>query len=81
MINSGHLYRDPAHGRIAGVCAGLADYFDLPVGLVRILFVLLIFVTTPVLAVLIYGILALVIPARPWRLEAESWSRRWRSRY
>ncbi len=23
------LYRDPAHGRIAGVCAGLADYLGL----------------------------------------------------
>ena len=72
------LYRVPANGRIAGVCAGLAEYFELGTGLVRILFVLLVFLTTPVLAVLIYAILALVIPVRPWRLGAGEWHRDWR---
>jgi len=31
------LYRDPKNGKIAGVCAGIADYFKLEVWLVRIL--------------------------------------------
>lgn len=31
------LYRDPYNGKIAGVCAGLANYFGLEVWLVRIL--------------------------------------------
>jgi len=35
----GELYRDPSNGKIAGVCAGLADYFDWEPWLVRILVV------------------------------------------
>ncbi|NQY36042.1 MAG: envelope stress response membrane protein PspC [Alteromonadaceae bacterium] len=35
----GELYRDPSRGKIAGVCAGLADYFDMETWLVRILVV------------------------------------------
>ena len=31
------LYRDPDNGRIAGVCAGVAQYFGLETWLVRIL--------------------------------------------
>jgi phage shock protein C len=31
------IYRDPKNGKIAGVCAGIADYFKLEVWLVRIL--------------------------------------------
>jgi phage shock protein C len=31
------LYRDPDKGKIAGVCAGLADYFGIELWLVRIL--------------------------------------------
>lgn len=72
------LYRDPASGRIAGVCAGLAEYFELGTGVVRILFILLAIVTTPVLAVLIYAILVLVMPVRPWRLESGYWRQSWR---
>jgi len=35
----GELYRDPCQGKIAGVCAGLADYFGWETWLVRILVV------------------------------------------
>jgi len=35
----GELYRDPSNGKIAGVCAGLADYFGWETWLVRILVV------------------------------------------
>jgi phage shock protein C len=31
------LYRDPENGKIAGVCAGIAEYFNLETWLVRIL--------------------------------------------
>ncbi|MFC4699861.1 envelope stress response membrane protein PspC [Glaciecola siphonariae] len=31
------LYRDPKRGKVAGVCAGLADYFNVEVWLVRII--------------------------------------------
>ena len=35
----GELYRNPAKGKIAGVCAGIADYFGWETWLVRILVV------------------------------------------
>ncbi|GHA55741.1 envelope stress response membrane protein PspC [Photobacterium aphoticum] len=31
------LYRDPKNGKIAGVCAGIAEYFGMEIWLVRIL--------------------------------------------
>lgn len=37
MRQNRHLYRDTEHGRIAGVCAGIAHYFGIETWLVRIL--------------------------------------------
>ncbi|MEW6990735.1 envelope stress response membrane protein PspC [Colwelliaceae bacterium 6441] len=37
MKRRGELYRNPSQGKIAGVCAGLADYFGWETWLVRIL--------------------------------------------
>ena len=37
------LWRIPQQGMVRGVCAGIANYFDVPVKLVRILVVLSIF--------------------------------------
>lgn len=39
MKSKGELFRDPAKGKIAGVCAGLAQYFGWETWLVRILVV------------------------------------------
>jgi phage shock protein PspC (stress-responsive transcriptional regulator) len=41
MSSPKHLVRKPAAGRIAGVCAGIADYLDTDVTLVRLLWVIL----------------------------------------
>lgn len=38
-IRRGELYRIPSQGRVAGVCAGIADYFGWEAWLVRILVV------------------------------------------
>jgi phage shock protein PspC (stress-responsive transcriptional regulator) len=54
------LYR-AQKGMIAGVCAGLAEYFGLDVSLVRIGYVLLSFFTA-FAGVIVYLILWLVIP-------------------
>ncbi len=39
-MNTGkrELYRDPKRGKVAGVCAGLSDYFGMELWLVRIIF-------------------------------------------
>lgn len=57
------LVRIPEKGQIAGVCAGLADYFDVDVTLVRVVFVI-VAVATGGLLVLGYLLLALIVPVR-----------------
>lgn len=39
MMHKKRLYRDTRHGKLAGVCAGLADYFGWEVWIIRIIFV------------------------------------------
>jgi phage shock protein C len=55
------LRRLPKQGQIAGVCAGLADYLELDVTLMRVLFVILAFVTGGTFIIL-YIILAIILP-------------------
>lgn len=39
MTKRGELYRIPSKGKLAGVCAGFAEYFGIEVWLVRIIFI------------------------------------------
>ena len=58
------LYRDTRRAWLAGVCAGIADYFGVSAGLVRFLtFLSAVFFTMP--AVFGYFIAALVLKRRP----------------
>jgi phage shock protein C len=41
MTEKKRLYRDTENQKIFGVCAGLSDYFDMDVTLIRIVWVLL----------------------------------------
>ena len=54
------LFRDPQNSRVAGVCAGLAQYFDLDVVLIRVLMLVAIFAATA--GIWIYIILWIVVP-------------------
>ncbi len=64
------LYRSRNDQMIAGVCAGIAEYFDLDPTLVRILFVLL--AIGPVPGILVYIILAVIMPEAPTIEEAKT---------
>lgn len=55
------LYRLPKKAKIEGVCAGLADYFDLDVTMVRLVFVVIAMITGGGI-VLLYIILAVILP-------------------
>jgi len=55
------LYRLPKQGKLSGVCAGLAEYFNFDVTIMRLIFVLLAFITNG-MAILIYIILAVILP-------------------
>jgi phage shock protein C len=75
--NPFRLYRDPQHGLLAGVCAGIAEFFGVERIVIRLATVLaLIFFFPP--TVLAYVVLALALPTKPPALygsrdEEEFW--------
>jgi len=58
------LTRSLENRMIGGVCAGLADYFDIDVSLVRLIFVGITLVTALVPMLIFYLIAWIVIPAK-----------------
>ncbi|OQX93698.1 MAG: hypothetical protein B6I17_02005 [Tenericutes bacterium 4572_104] len=59
MASKRVLYRDVDNGKISGVCAGLSDYLDIDVTLIRVIWLILVLcVGTGLLA---YIIMALVV--------------------
>ncbi|MBC7350069.1 MAG: PspC domain-containing protein [Candidatus Aminicenantes bacterium] len=59
------LYRSVQQKMLGGVCAGLAEYFDLDISLVRLIFVGAALLTAILPMVLFYLIAWLVIPVQP----------------
>jgi phage shock protein C len=67
--NPHRLYRDTENARVAGVCAGISDYFGVRRSMVRLAAVLgLIFFFLPTF--IAYIALTLILPKRPARLYA-----------
>ena len=67
------LWRIPQQGMVRGVCAGIANYFDVPVKLVRILVVLSIFFGLAFITFVAYIVLSFVLDPMPdGELAAES---------
>jgi phage shock protein C len=58
------LTRSLENRMIGGVCAGLADYFDIDVSLVRLIFVGITLVTALVPMLIFYLIAWIIIPAK-----------------
>jgi phage shock protein C len=63
-MNDKKLYRDDRNATIGGVCKGLADYFEIDVTIVRVLFLLALVLKGG--GVLIYIVLMVVMPKKPW---------------
>lgn len=61
------LYRSRSDEMIAGVCGGLADYFEIDPTIIRLLFVLLLFAGTG--GFWIYIILWIVMPLQPENID------------
>lgn len=53
------LYRSSSNSMIAGVCGGIAEYFDIDPTLVRLLFVIAFFTGV---SIFVYIIAAIIIP-------------------
>ena len=58
------LYRLPNQGQILGICAGIAEYLDVDVTVVRVITLILAFITGGTF-ILVYFILSLIIPIEP----------------
>ena len=56
------LYRDPEHRVVGGVCGGLGAYFNMDPVIMRIIFVVLLLVTSIVPALLAYLVLWIAVP-------------------
>ena len=57
------LYRSKSNQMIAGVCGGLAEYLNIDVSIVRIIWALI--ALTAGVGVLLYIVCAFVIPEKP----------------
>lgn len=57
------LYRLPDQGKVAGVAAGMAEYFEMDVTLMRVLWIIAIFATGGFF-ILAYFIMAVVMPVK-----------------
>ena len=64
------LYRKTNQQMIAGVCSGLAEYLNLDLTVVRLIFVLLFFLGGN--GLLIYVLLWILTPVQPSYIEGES---------
>ena len=63
--NPHRLYRDKENGRIAGVCAGIADYFGFNLTAIRLITAFSMLFFWPIF---IYILLAFLIPVKPAEL-------------
>ena len=63
MAQTRRLYRSRTNRKLAGVCGGLAQYFNTDATLIRVLFVVLALLGGPGLA--IYLVLWIVVPEEP----------------
>ncbi|WP_176291298.1 envelope stress response membrane protein PspC [Vibrio natriegens] len=64
-MNKRELYRDPANGKLAGVCAGFANYFGVEVWLIRILVISAGLLGGTFLVLLAYVALAFMLEKQP----------------
>ncbi|MBF6612988.1 MAG: PspC domain-containing protein [Chloroflexi bacterium] len=59
------LYRSSRDAMLGGVAGGISEYFNLDPTIIRLLFVLLAFVTAGFPALLVYGLLWIIVPRNP----------------
>ena len=63
-LSDRRFYRSPARGKIAGVCAGLADHFQVSTWMVRLMAITcLLFIPSIIIPVYILGIFLLPTPS------------------
>ena len=71
MMNEKRLYKSRSNRMIAGICGGIAEYFEVDPTLIRVLWVLFSFAGGA--GVLAYIVAYFIIPERPRELQ-KCWS-------
>lgn len=64
-FNPNKLYKNTKDGRFMGVCAGVADYFDIRPGVIRLLAVIAFFMTGIFPTLIIYLLLGFILENKP----------------
>lgn len=72
MMKGRKLWRKPAEGKLMGVCAGLAEYLDIPVRLLRVIVVLSLFFGLFLFTVIAYFVLGFVLDEKPASVTEEA---------
>jgi len=70
MNTNKRLYRSRTDKQLAGVCGGIAEYLNLDPTIVRIVWVILTLAGGP--GLILYIILALIVPEEPEFVQAEA---------
>jgi len=65
MMKGRKLWRKPDEGKLMGVCAGLAEYLDIPVRLLRVIVVLSLLFGLFIFTVIAYFVLGFVLDEKP----------------
>ncbi|MEL7570824.1 MAG: PspC domain-containing protein [Eubacteriaceae bacterium] len=58
------LYKDKSTGILAGVCSGIAQYFDTDASIVRILYVVLSVISAAFPLIIVYILLIIIMPEK-----------------
>jgi phage shock protein C len=64
MAKAKKLYRDNQNGKILGVCAGFAEYFDADATLIRLVVLAAIFFSGIIPGIIFYFIAAAIMPEK-----------------
>ena len=66
MANSGkRLYRSTSNKMLAGVCGGIAEYFNVDPTIIRLAYVLLSVFTAAFPGIIVYILAMIIIPSDP----------------
>ncbi|WP_294906580.1 envelope stress response membrane protein PspC [Tatumella sp. UBA2305] len=68
-VTSRRLWRDPQNGKLMGVCAGMAEYLNVPVNLIRIMVVISLFIGLFFITVVVYFALGFFLDKKPLTAE------------
>lgn len=64
-VTSRRLWRDPQNGKLMGVCAGMAEYLNVPANLLRIMVIISLFIGLFFITVVVYFALGFFLDKKP----------------